>query len=130
MKKLCTVLLFLSLVFASVSSFVYAESDGLARFRVNDRLLTDMSVQELYEVEDAIVSALSVVFNQDPQYTASGERIGVYVANPNSMKFHYPYCYSALQIGPGREFYFCSPSDLLAKKYKPCGMCNPHVNTK
>ena len=116
------------LLLVSVCGLVYAESNEIARFRVNDRLLTDMSIEELYEVEDAIVSALAVVFNHDPEYTASGEQIGVYVINPKTKKFHYPWCYSALQIGPNRKLVQCAPSELVNQKYKPCGQCNPQVN--
>lgn len=117
----------ISLLLASVCAFVYAESDVIARFRVNDRLLSDMSIEELYDLEDAVVSAMTVIFNDDSEFSSSGEQIGFYVVNPKTKKFHYPWCYSALQIGPDRKIVRCAPSALV-EKYKPCGQCKPHVN--
>ncbi len=124
MKKLVAIFLLL----APICAFVYAESDDIAWFRVNDRLLTDMSIEELYDLEDAVVSAMTVVFNDDSEFSASGEQIGIYVVNPKTKKFHYPWCYSALQIGPDRKIFRCAPSELVDQKYKPCGQCKPHVN--
>ena len=124
MKRLFIVLL----LFIIVIGCVYAESVQNERFRINGQLPVEMSVEDLYDLEDTIVSSLVTVFMNDSEVLPSGEKIGVYVVNPRKKKFHYPWCYSALQIGHDREFYRCAPSELIDRNYKPCGMCNPHFN--
>lgn len=116
------------ILFMIVIGCVCAESVETDRFRVNGMLPTEMSVEDLYDLEDVIVSSLTNVFLNDSELLPSGERIGVYVINPRTKKFHYPWCYSALQIGADRLFMRCAPSELVDLGYKPCGMCNPHVN--
>lgn len=113
----------------------YIEDGRFDVYSVNERSLTDMSIPELYDFEDALVSALTVIFNKDIEETAAGELIGCYVINEKTKKFHYPWCYSALQIEPDkRSFERCAPSDLAnpsrpdAQNYTPCGSCRPHVN--
>ncbi len=113
----------------------FVEQATLADYRVNERTLVEMSIPELYDFEDALVSALTVIFNRDMEETAAGELIGCYVINEKTKKFHYPWCYSALQIEPDkRSFERCAPSDLAnpsrpdAQNYTPCGSCRPHVN--
>ena len=130
MKKFVAILFLIVFIFV----FVYAENNETAKYYINDRVLTEMSIEEIYDFEDALVSALTVLFNEDREETPSGEVIGWYVINPRTKKFHYPWCYSALQIGPDRKIVRCAPSDLAnpsapdAKVYTPCGSCMPHVN--
>ncbi len=122
----------LMFVFAAVFALVSAENDdSLARFIVNGRLVSEMSVEELYELEDAVVSALVISFYDNSGKTSSGEVRGTYVVNTKTKKFHYPWCYSALQIVQTRAFYpDTTPSELVEMKFSPCGMCKPHMNEK
>lgn len=111
-------------------SFVLAETMlADTKYMVNDRMLTDMTVQELYDLEDELVDALDVVFSKGTSETEDGELIGTYVLNPKTHKFHYPDCYSAIQIGEGRKFMYVAASELVGMGYKPCGMCRPYYET-
>ena len=94
-------------------------------YKVNGRDLSDLSVEELYDLEDAIVDSLHVAFERKLASSTKDAPSSVYVVNPRSKKFHYPYCYSALEIGPDRQFIESSPSGLVEMGYKPCGQCNP-----
>ena len=119
------------LVIVAAFIFVYAEDDQSAHFTVSGRVLTDMSIEELYELEDAVVSALVISFHDNSEKTMSGEVKGTYVVNLKTKKFHYPWCYSALEIGYDRKFFSdVRPSELIELKYKPCGLCKPHINEK
>ena len=90
-----------------------------------ESMLRDMSVEELYEMEDQVVLALKDVFTREAKESDSGEIIGTYVVNQKTGKFHYPWCYSALQISGRRSFETCAPSELAAQGYEPCGQCKP-----
>lgn len=103
---------------------VFAVADNV--FKVNGRDLTDMSVEELYELEDAIVDSLHVVFERELAASPKGKTVSTYVANEESKKFHYPYCYYAIQMGISRQFITADPSDLVEQGYSPCGRCNPY----
>ena len=51
---------------------------------------------------------------------------GLYVINTKTKKFHLSNCMATLTIAPeNREHSTLSPKELIAKKYKPCGQCNP-----
>ena len=118
MKKTIVAVLVLALLCCGVA---------VADYTVNGNKLTDMSVEELYDLEDEIVSALTDVFAQVSSEGPDGELIGLYVINTGTDKFHYPFCYSALQIGKNREFVYAAASELVEQGYKPCGMCKPFV---
>ena len=118
MKKNIIVILVISLI-----CFVFAKAENVVE---KERALTDMSIEELYELEDSLVLALNEVFTKEATLSSDGEIIGTYVINPNSSKFHYPYCYSALQIEQGRTFVTCTASELVAKGLSPCGQCKPY----
>ena len=124
MKRWFIVLLLVMIIIGCV----YAENAENERFRINGLLPTEMTIEDLYDLDDTIVSSLVNIFMADSEELPSGERIGIYVINPRTKKFHYPWCYSALQIGTDRRFIRCAPSELVDQKYKPCGTCNPHVN--
>lgn len=96
-----------------------------SEYIVNDRTLTEMSIEELYVLEDALTSAIEKVFAMESSKSASGEVLGPFVINLRTKKFHYPYCFSALQIGQDRCFEVSTPSELIARGYKPCGQCKP-----
>lgn len=98
-----------------------------AAYLVDDRPLTGMSVEEFYALEDAIIVALEAVFDAGAKASASGDLIGMYVVNPRTKKFHYPYCYSAIQIGPDRRFEYCAASELAVQGFVPCGQCKPYA---
>lgn len=119
MKKAFFILIIVLLV-----SFALAEG----AYIVNDRALNNMSVEELYSLEDSVVVALMEAFARDSTEMPDGELIGTYVVNSKTDKFHYPYCYSAIQIGKQRKFAKCTASELVGQGYKPCGQCNPSVN--
>ena len=123
--KRCLVLLLLLVIAVGL---VRAENMNAERFRINGLLPTEMSVEELYDLEDSLVSSLVICFYEDAEEVASGERLGIYVINPKTKKFHYPWCYSALEIGSDRKFSRTIPSRLVEQGYKPCGRCNPHIN--
>lgn len=112
----------LLVLFALFAAFAAAGS----AYKVNGRDLTDMSVQELYELEDAIVDSLHVVFERELAASPKGKTVSTYVANEESKKFHYPYCYYAIQMGISRQFITADPSDLVEQGYSPCGRCNPY----
>ena len=95
-------------------------------FVVNGRDIEDMDVEELYALEDSVMFALQSAFLDGSTVSADGELIGTYVINPSSKKFHYPYCYSAVQIGPDRKLVTCAASELVDQGYKPCGQCDPY----
>ena len=116
------------IILVTIAGLVRAESIFSERFRINGVLPVEMTVPDIYDLEDTIVSALVTVFYNDAVELSNGEMLGVYVINPKTKKFHYPWCYSALEIGSDRLFVRASPSALMEKKYKPCGKCNPHVN--
>jgi len=126
MKKIVSLLLLLSMVFV----FVYAEdtSEETSKYTVNGLRLTDMTVEELYDLEKSVVSAITVVFNTEAHKTDSGELYGLYVVNTKTKKFHYPWCYSGLQIVDDLKFIRDTPSALMGMGYKPCGNCKPHVD--
>ena len=112
-----------------------AKDTEIREYIVNGHTLSEMTIPELYDFEDVLVSALTVIFNKDMEGTSTGELIGWYVINEKTQKFHYPWCYSALEIEASqRSFIRCSPSDLAnpsnpnTKNYSPCGSCRPHVN--
>ena len=89
-----------------------------------------MSIYDIYDFEDALISALTVKFNKDCEEGANGELIGYYVVNNSTKRFHYPWCYSVIQANPeNRILVKSAPSD-LDDIYKPCGNCSPHINTK
>ena len=49
-----------------------------------------------------------------------------YVANTNTMKFHYPSCSSVEDIQPGNRWDFTGDrEELIAQGYQPCKRCNP-----
>lgn len=112
------ILLFILTVFAAPAETVYT---------VNDQLLSNMTIEELYALEDAVMDAIEEVFVRDTTISAPGDLIGLYVVNPRTKKFHFPYCYSAVQIGTDRRFEFRAASELAAMGYKPCGQCKPYV---
>lgn len=122
MKKNVIVVLVISLI-----CFVFAKAENVVE---RERELTDMSIEELYELEDSLVLALNEVFTKEATLSSDGEIIGTYVINPKNSKFHYPYCYSALQIEEGRTFVTCTASELAAKGYSPCGQCKPQTSDK
>ena len=126
MKRIAALLLLLSMVLV----FVYAEDtdDIVTKYLVNGRQLTDMSIEELYELENSVVAAAVVVFNAEARKTASGELSGCYVVNTKTKKFHYPWCYSGLQIVDSLQFIRETPSALMGMGYKPCGNCNPYLS--
>lgn len=95
------------------------------KYMVNGRQLTDMTIEELYALEDEVIAAARVVFDNNTAKTASGEIVGDYVVNAKTEKYHYPDCYSAVQIGVNRQFVRAAPSELEARGYDPCGMCRP-----
>lgn len=50
----------------------------------------------------------------------------IYVANTNTMKFHYPDCSSVEKIAPGNRWdYTGSREELINMGYEPCKRCNP-----
>ena len=52
--------------------------------------------------------------------------IQTYVLNTNTMKFHYPKCYSVTQIAPeNRQDTTMSREEIIAKGFSPCGNCHP-----
>ena len=106
---------------AALIVFVMAQAEP-ADFEAS---LEDMSIQELYDLEDRVVLALRDTFIREATESDGGETIGTYVVNPKTGKFHFPWCYSALQIGERRRFETCAPSELTAQGYKPCGQCKP-----
>ena len=95
------------------------------KYMVNGRQLTDMTIEELYALEDEVIAAARVVFDNNTAKTSDGEIVGTYVLNTKTGKYHYPDCYSAVQIGMNREFAYAAPSELEARGFDPCGMCNP-----
>ena len=99
---------------------------AVGSFTVSGRDLSDLSVRELYDLEDAVVETLHVAFERELADPESGEGVATYVVNTKTGKFHYPYCYSALQTGVNRRFLTASPADLVGKGYVPCGQCNPY----
>lgn len=49
-----------------------------------------------------------------------------YVANKNSLKFHYPTCSSVEKIKPSNRWDFHGTrEELIAKGYQPCKRCSP-----
>lgn len=115
MRKLAFIL---SILLVSV-----ALADGA--YVVNGQDIEDMGVEELYALEDAVMFALQSAFYEHSS-AEGGELIGTYVVNEKSGKFHYPFCYSAVQIGPDRMLVTCTASELVAQGYKPCGQCDPY----
>ena len=115
-------------VLSIIVGLVHAESVFQERFRINGVLPVEMSVQEIYDLEDTIVSALVTVFYRDAEELSNGELFGEYVINPKTKKFHYPWCYSALEIGPDRIFIRAAPTTLVQMEFVACGKCKPHVN--
>ena len=85
--------------------------------------LRGMSVNELYALHDAIVNELTVIVHDAD--SVAGEVVCPYVVNTKTKKYHYPYCGSALQITEYRVIRECTPSELIADGYSPCGHCNP-----
>ena len=71
MKKLVAAVLILMMALV----FVYAENSDIAKYRVNDRLLSELSIAEIYEFEDSLVSALTVQFGLDAEQTDAGELV-------------------------------------------------------
>ena len=120
MRKAAIVILFLLLL-----AFVAAESR--TDYVVNNRSITDLSIKELYALEDSVVISLEEAFKSQASRSEDGTIIGPYVINPRTKKFHYPQCYSAIQIGPDRVFMTASAKELVDQKYKPCGQCNPYI---
>lgn len=59
--------------------------------------------------------------------TTEPEKIAMsYVANTNTMKFHYPSCSSVGDIQPGNRWDFVGDrAELIAQGYQPCKRCNP-----
>ena len=113
----------------SYDRFFAIDREMLFRF-LNDTQPDEMaSLRKIYkgDLEDTIVSALVTVFYNDAVELSNGEMLGVYVINPKTKKFHYPWCYSALEIGPDRIYIHAAPSE-LAEKYNPCGRCKPQVS--
>ena len=111
---------------AALMSAVFAE----AEYAADRQALSDMSVEELCALEDAVVLALKDVFVKEAAQSPEGEIVGTYTVNPKTGKFHFPWCYSALQIGERRRFVTCAPSELAALGYKPCGQCKPYLETE
>lgn len=101
-----------------------------AEYAVNGIPMTNYSVEELYAIEDSVVEALKSAFDRESSKTVGGEVLGKYVVNPRTKKFHFPYCYSALQIGVNRVFITSTLSELIAQGYDPCGQCKPSPKTK
>ncbi len=120
--------LVLLIILVTIAGLVRAESINPERFRINDMLPVEMTVPDIYDLEDTIVSSLVTIFYNDAEEMPSGEMLGIYVINPKTKKFHYPWCYSALEIGSDRIIIRDTPSGLIKENYKPCGKCNPHVN--
>ena len=114
----------LALLLAMVISCVPAQADYI----VDGRELTDMSIEELYDLEDTLIDALHAVFAKTSHESENGELVGMYVINPKTGKFHYPECYSAIQIGNKRMFCMSTASELVADGYTPCGMCRPYLD--
>lgn len=113
-------LLFALFVLLVLCSFAVAES-------IMDRQsLSQYSIEELYELEDNLVGALSDVFAKGSSESPDGDVFGTWVINTRTNKFHYPYCPSALQIGNHREFESCAVSELVERGYAPCGQCKPY----
>lgn len=84
-----------------------------------------MSIEELYALEDLLVDAIRAAFEKTASSMVGHELIGTWVINPRTKKFHYPWCYSALQIGTDRQFRTCAASELVGDNYSPCGQCKP-----
>ena len=110
------------LLICSISTF----ADG--KYIINDSPITDMSIEELYILEDAVRNAINEVFTITSKTNDFGEIIGTYVINSSNDKFHYPYCQYAIQIGQNRRFEYCTASELFAQGFIPCGHCNPYVD--
>lgn len=105
---------------------VSANADG--KYIINDSPITDMSIEELYILEDAVRNAINDVFAATSKVNESGDIIGTFVINTNNGKFHYPYCQYAIQIGPNRRFEYCTAAELFNQGLIPCGNCNPYVD--
>ena len=95
-------------------------------YLVNGRDIYDMDVEELDALEDTVMVALQGAFLDGSTTSENGELVATYVVNPRSKKFHVPYCYSAVQIGPDRQLVTCTASELVHDGYKPCGQCDPY----
>ena len=118
MKRIVLYLLILFLM-----PFAIAESD----YTVNGYAMTELGIEELYKLEDALISALEEAFFRESSGTPDGDVIGTYVVNTKTGKFHYPYCYSAIQIGPkNRRFEICAASELIEQGLDSCGQCKPY----
>lgn len=111
-------------LFLGFSVSTYA--DG--KYIINDSPITDMSIEELYILEDAVRNAINEVFATTSTTNESGDIIGTYVINTNNGKFHYPYCQYAIQIGQNRRFEYCTAAELFNQGLIPCGNCNPYVD--
>ena len=124
-KHLCMTVLVV-FVLAAVAFFSFAES----RYVVNGRDMEDMSIEELYEMEDYLVLTLRKVFIDTSTKDGDGNTIGTYVINRNTGKFHYPDCYSSLAIGSDRQFITCDVTELISQGWKPCGQCKPYYDIR
>ena len=113
-----------------IASLLFICCIARAEYAVNDIPLNEYTVEGLYAIEDSIVAALKSAFDRGSSKAADGEVLGAYVINPRTKKFHYPYCYSALQIGADRVFMTSTPSELMAQGYEPCGQCKPSQKAK
>lgn len=49
-----------------------------------------------------------------------------YIANKNTMKFHYPDCHSVDRMKEYNKKYMnCTRSQAIQQGFSPCGICNP-----
>lgn len=63
--------------------------------------------------------------DEEPDAPDIGSEI-TYVANTNTMKFHYPYCHSVEDINESHKQEFTGTrDDLIAQGFVPCKNCNP-----
>lgn len=78
-----------------------------------------------YAAEGTISRALPTE-EPDPTPTEEPEAVITYVANKNTMKFHYPYCSSVPTIHEDNRWDFTGTrEELIEMGYVPCKKCNP-----
>ena len=57
--------------------------------------------------------------------TADADHSSGYIGNCNSMKFHYPYCVSVLNMSDKNKVAIGDRETAIAMGYEPCGICRP-----
>ncbi len=101
---------------------VAAASTLTSQYMINDRPISGLGVEELYDLHAATVDALKTAYESDCEANGAGKYL--WIVNTNSRKYHYPYCPSALEAYENGTLTRGSAAQ-MAKDYSPCGRCNP-----